>query len=159
MAVPTIRIQRRNQRPVARDGDYVLYWMTANRRMGWNFALQRAVEHCAELGKPLLVFEALRAGYRWASDRLHRFVIDGMADNRRACLAAGVTYHGYVEPIPDAGKGLLAALAERACVVVGDEFPAFFLPRMHDSAAAKVAVAYESVDSNGVLPLRATDKA
>ena len=33
------------------------------------------------LRRPLVVLEALRCGYPWASDRLHRFVLDGMADN------------------------------------------------------------------------------
>ena len=41
-----------------------------------------------ELRRPLLVFEPLRCDYRWASDRLHRFVLDGMAANRAACRRA-----------------------------------------------------------------------
>ena len=40
-----------------------------------------AIEQAAELVKPLVVLEPLRAGYPWASDRMHRFVIDGMADD------------------------------------------------------------------------------
>ena len=39
-----------------------------------------------------------------------------------------MAYFPYVEPTADADKGLLAALASRACVVVTDEFPCFFLP-------------------------------
>ena len=46
-----------------------------------SFALDRAVGWARELGKPLVILEALRVGYPWASDRLHRFVLDGMADN------------------------------------------------------------------------------
>jgi len=42
---------------------------------------------------------------------------------------------------------------------VTDEFPSFFLPRMVRSAAAKVPVHLEHVDSNGLLPLRVADKA
>ena len=55
------------------------------------------------------------------------------------------------------GKGLLEALAERAALVVTDEFPCFFLPRMVAAAARKLAVRLEQVDSNGLLPLRATE--
>ena len=58
--------------------------MIASRRTRWNFAMDRAVEWAAELGKPILVLEALRSDYPWASDRLHRFVIDGMRDNEEA---------------------------------------------------------------------------
>jgi deoxyribodipyrimidine photo-lyase len=135
--------------------------MIAFRRTAWNFALDRAIEWASDLRKPLLVFEPLRIGYRWASDRLHRFVIDGMAENA-AQLARlnnrGVKYFPYVEPTANAGKGLLAALAERACVVVTDDFPAFFLPQMVSAVAARLPVKLERVDSNGLLPLRAADR-
>jgi deoxyribodipyrimidine photo-lyase len=103
-----------------------------------------------------VVFEALRIGYPWASDRLHRFVLDGMADNARTCAGHGVNYYPYLEPAPNAGKGLLRALAENACVVVTDDFPCFFLPRMVASAAKKLPILLEVVDSNGLLPVYAT---
>lgn len=157
--VPPIRIRRANGAPVRPDGQYVLYWMIANRRLRHNFSLDRALEHCEELHKPLLVFEALRADYPRASDRLHRFVLDGMADNARGCAAASIAYFPYVEPRSRAGKGLLAALAVQACVVITDDFPCFFLPEMVKSAATQVPVLVEAVDSNGLLPLRGADRA
>ena len=147
-----------NAQAVSPEGDYVLLWLTSARRPRHNFALDRALEWCEALGKPLLVFEALRCGYRWASDRLHGFVIDGMRDNARAFARPGVTYYPYLEPQAGDGKGLLRELAQRACLVVADEFPCFFLPRMHAAAAAQVDCAFESVDTNGLLPLRATDR-
>lgn len=157
-AVPAIRINKSNAQSVKTDGDYVLYWMISNRRLHFNFALDRALEYCAELRKPLLIFEALRIAYPWASDRLHRFVLDGMTDNARECAERGIRYYPYVEPTPNAGRGLLAALAENACVVVTDDFPCFFLPRMVSGAAKKCPVLMESVDSNGLLPLYATEQ-
>ncbi len=128
--------------------------MIAQRRVSWNFALDRAAAWAGELGKPLLVFEPVRAGYRWASDRLHRFVIDGMGDNRTRLARHGVTYFPYVEPSAGAGRGLLTALAGHAAVVVTDDYPAFMLPRMVASAARQVQVRFEAVDSNGLLPIR-----
>lgn len=133
--------------------------MTASRRLRYNFALDRALEHCAASGKPLLLFEPLRVAYPWASDRLHRFVLDGMADNARRAAPHNALYFPYVEPTPGSGKGLLAALAAHAFVVVTDEFPCFFLPRMLASAARQLSVLLEAVDSNGLLPLRATSAA
>jgi deoxyribodipyrimidine photo-lyase len=156
--VPALRVRAANDRPLRPGGAYVLYWMTAFRRAGWNFALERAVEHAGSLGKPLLVLEALRCDYRWASDRLHAFVLAGMADNGRALERAGVAYLPYVEPSPGAGRGLLAALAARACVVVADDAPVFFLPRALAAAAARLPVRLEAVDSNGLLPLAATER-
>lgn len=155
--VPAIRIRDCNSAPVQAHGSYVLYWMIASRRMSYNFGLDRALEHCRELRKPLVILEPLRTDYQWASDRLHRFLIDGMAANRAACAAHGVIYYPYVEPKVGAGKGLLEALAAEACVVITDEFPCFFLPHMVAAAAAKLKVRLEAVDSNGLLPLRAAD--
>jgi deoxyribodipyrimidine photo-lyase len=158
-AVPLLRIRLANDAGVRADGAFVLYWMVAHRRAGWNFALDRALEWVAELGKPLVVLEALRADYPWASDRLHRFVLDGMADTARRLRDTGVTYYPYVEPMRDAGKGLLHALGEHAAVCVTDDYPAFMLPRMAAAAARQAPVRLEAVDSNGLLPLRAADHA
>ncbi len=155
LAVPALRVRIANDQPLRREGRYVLYWMNAQRRTAWNFALQRAAAHAQALGRPLIVLEALRCDYRWASDRLHAFVLQGMADNRRAFAARGVAYHPYVEPESGAGRGLLAAMAADACVVVTDDFPCFFLPRMLAAAAARLPVLVEAVDSNGLLPLHA----
>jgi deoxyribodipyrimidine photo-lyase len=152
--VPEVRVTALHDAPPRQDGDFVLYWMIASRRATWNFALQRAVEWAREFRKPLVVLEALRCDYPWASDRLHAFVLQGMADNARRFAKVGVTHYAYVEPARDAGKGLLAALAARACAVVTDEFPCFFLPRMVHAAAHEVRVRFEQVDANGLLPLR-----
>ena len=132
--------------------------MTANRRTSWNFALDRALEHARTLGKPLVVLEALRVDYRWACDRFHQFVVDGMRDNQRAFREAGVTYLPYLERRAGDGSGLLAALAECAAVVVTDDFPCFFLPRMVAAAGGRLSVRLEAVDSNGLLPMRALDR-
>ncbi|MEQ9397838.1 MAG: hypothetical protein RJQ04_01595 [Longimicrobiales bacterium] len=153
-----LRLHALNKADVRPDGGYVLYWMVANRRLGWNFALDRAVERARALDRPLVILEALRIGYRWASDRHHRFVLDGMAEHRTVLADSGVTYHPYVEPEEGAGKGLLAALADDACVVVTDVYPAFFLPRMLDAAADALDVRLEAVDSCGLLPLKAAGK-
>ncbi len=115
--------------------------------------LQRKPRADIELQNPLMIFEPLRIGYRWASDRIHRFVIDGMADNAARVADVkhpGALYFRYVEPTADADKCLLAALTERACVVVTNDFPSFFVPRMVAAAASRLPVRLESVDSNGL---------
>lgn len=123
--------------------------MTAQRRLEYNFALQHAVALSRELNRPLLVLEALRCDYPWASARLHRFVLDGMVER------AGQPGHlPYVEPAPGAGRGLLAALAARACAIVTDDYPCFFLPAMLQAAARQCNVPMLAVDSCGLLPIR-----
>jgi len=153
------RIRCVADRAVRPERDFVLYWMTSARRAAFNFSLEHAVGWARELKRPLVVLEALRSGYEWASDRHHTFVVQGMLDNARAFHSRPVTYYPYVEKSDGAGKGLLHALAARACVVVTDEFPTFFLPAMLQAAAAQVDVRLEAVDSNGVVPVRAPDRA
>jgi deoxyribodipyrimidine photo-lyase len=157
-SVPQLRIQKYNGAPVNPEGDFVLYWMIAFRRVNWNFSLQRAAEWAEELNKPLLVLEAIRCGYQWASDRLHRFMLDGMADNARILERSNVLHYPYVEMAHGDGKGLLEALAEKSCVVITDDYPAFFVPRMISAAARRLPVRLEVIDSNGILPMRAADK-
>lgn len=155
-ALSALRLTEGNQQPIRSDGRYVLYWMTAARRTSWNAALQRAVDWAIHLQRPLVIFEPLRAGYRWACDRFHAFVVQGMADNAAACAKAGVTYLPYVEDAPGNGRGLLEHLASAACVVIADDYPCFFLPHMVAHAAGILPVRLETVDGNGLLPLRAT---
>jgi deoxyribodipyrimidine photo-lyase len=157
--VPAARVRPASEAPVRAERGCVLYWMIAHRRVGWNFALDRALEWVRELGKPLVVLEALGAGHPWASDRLHRFVLDGMADTARRLRGTGVAYYPYVEPARGAGAGLLRVLAEHAAVCVTDDFPAFVLPDVVAAAGRALPVRLEAVDSNGLLPLRAADRA
>jgi deoxyribodipyrimidine photo-lyase len=157
--VPSLRLRVVADTPINPNGAFVLHWMIACRRVGWSFALERAIEWVRELDRPLVILEPLRAGYPWASDRLHRFVLDGMADTARRLSGADVTYYPYVEPAPGAGKGLLRALALHAAVCVTDDAPAFVFPGMLAAAGRQVPVRLEAVDGNGLLPLRAADGA
>lgn len=146
-------------RKQARDsGEFVLYWMTANRRLRWNYSLDRALEWCQELNRPLILLEALRVDYPWASLRTHQFVVDGMLEHALTLAGHGIAYHPYVEAHRGEAAGLLEALADRAAVVVTDDFPCFFLPRMVEAAGAKIPTLLEAIDSNGIYPLAATDR-
>src|SRR3569623_968273 len=89
-ATRALRVTAVNAAPVAAKGRYVLYWMIAARRTTWSFALDHAVAVAKQLARPLVVFEPLRAGYPWACDRFHAFVMQGMADNAKRIAASGV---------------------------------------------------------------------
>ena len=159
LPAPPSRVAAANGAPVRARAGYVLYWMTASRRLRSSFALEHAVARAAELGRPLVVLEALRCGGRWASARVARFVLDGMRANEAAARGRPIAYLPYLEPEPGAGRGLLAALAARAALVVADEFPGHFLPAMTAAAARALDVRLETVDGNGLLPLRAAPAA
>ena len=105
--IAELRIRSTNNVEAVASRDYVLYWMIAYRRSRQNFSLQRAVYWAKQLNKPLLILEALRCDYPWASDRLHRFIIEGMQANAAQFARKPVSYYPYIEPEREAGKGLL----------------------------------------------------
>ena len=156
--VPPIRVRALTAAPTRADGQYVLYWMTATRRLERNHALDHAAQLAETLQKPLVIFEAISAGYRWASDRHHQAILDGMLEHERALASKAVCYFPYVESKPGAGSGLLSTLADSACAVITDDSPVFGTPRLLEAAARLKGVRVEAVDSCGLLPLRATDR-
>ena len=152
--VPSARLTDANDAPVRSERAYVLYFMNAARRTESNFALDFAVDVANALDKPLVVLEALRTGYPHASARLHRFVLDGMADNATAGATSRATWLAYVELETNQGKGLVERLAADAAYVVTDDYPCFFLPRMVAALAKRLDVRLVKVDGNGLVPMR-----
>lgn len=157
--IDPLRLEILHPAPVRAAGRYVLYWMVSNRRVGFNPALERAADHARALSRPLLVLDALRIDYPWATARSHRFALDGMADLATRFAHAGVAHYRYVEPAPRAGAGLLAALARDAAVVVTDLSPAFFFPAMRAAALPALPVRVEAVDGVGLLPVGVAGRA
>jgi len=71
---------------------------------------------------------------------------------------SGAFYHPFVERQPSQGKGMLAALSRNACVVVTDDYPCFEIPRWVSSGATQSEVLLEKIDSNGIFPMRSTER-
>jgi deoxyribodipyrimidine photo-lyase len=157
-AAPAIRCRQLNDSPPVESADFILYIMRAFRRTGWNFALQKSVSLAQDLNKPLLIVEPLSCSMPCANDRLHRFTLDGMADNTRRMKSRSACYYPFVERQTGEAQKLLSRLAQKACVVVTDDFPDY-------SATAQQfqniqpQVATIAVDSNGLMPLNAIPQA
>jgi deoxyribodipyrimidine photo-lyase len=158
MPVPDIRIEVCNHHPARSDGRYILYWMNAARRLGWNFALQRAVAWAEKLQRPLLVVETLPCDRPHANLRHHHFALDGMADNARGMAHRSADYYPFVERESGEIAKLLTALGEQACLVVSDLHPLRESVRATQQLADRLPILLERVDSNGILPLQAADR-
>jgi deoxyribodipyrimidine photo-lyase len=157
MAPDDPRLRRLNDRPLARRGDYVLYWMQAFCRAEDNAALDFAIDRANELGVPCLVYESLRPNDPHASDRFHTFVLEGARDVAARLARRGIA-HAFVLPrtAEDAG-GALGRLAARARMVVSDDHP--FVARRNAAAAASAPCTYVVVDDCAVVPLALLTKA
>ncbi len=141
------------------DGRYVLYWMQINRRLHYNYALEYAVGWANKLDKPLLIYEAVRADYPWASERTHHFLLEGMAEHQQELARRKVTYYPYLEDEPGHGKGLMKLLGSKAAIVISDEYPAYIMPQHNAAFERQSSVPFITIDSNGILPLNLTEKA
>lgn len=148
---PRVRIA--NSRPVNPSGRYVLYWMQAYRRLHSNHALDVALKWCRELKKPLVVYEGLKRNYPWANARHHAFMLQGMRDNAAAARKLGISYWPFVENPDQPGHGLVCSLAEQACLLVTDDYPAFIVPAQNRAIGARSPVAVHLVDGNSLVPL------
>jgi len=156
MAVPTLRLVPLNDVPADPHGRFVLYWMTACRRATFNPALDHAINLAVANRRPLLVIEALGTRYRWACDRFHRFVLDGMTDNQRAFASTPATYACWLgRGERDEGAADFASVAQQAVAVVLDDAPAGFQRPLNRALAARCTMQVVAVDGNGVMPLRA----
>jgi deoxyribodipyrimidine photo-lyase len=153
------RIDVLNQCEIASGGEYVLYWMVAARRIHFNPALQRAVELAEELGKPLLVFEAISTRHEFASDRIITFMVQGMVENIRDFESRRIRYIPWVSTPLQSGEGLLQRLALRACAVITDAFPTYHPRFVVESVKSRLNIRFEAVDGNGIFPMASGQKA
>ena len=147
-----------NDKPVNPDGSHIVYWMTSARRARWNYALDHAIELANEHNVPLIVVECLALGHRWANDRIHTFVLQGMIDNRKLFESSPVTYVPYVETKKAQAGGLMKSFSKDAVAVVIDDFPTY-MPRDVAQRAKNLAdCSVQCIDSNGIIPLRAPER-
>ena len=160
MTVPVSRITELNCQPYEAEGEFVLYWLTANARLTHNFALQQAGEWAVRLQKPLLICHALACNDCSASKRHHLFQLQGMADI--AALLADrfphVVYYPFVETTSGQAASLLKALADLACVMVSDNSTLQPQSAWQAQVAQQLKIKMETVDSNGLLPVMAAGK-
>lgn len=147
------RVRTANDRPLNAKGKYVVYWAQMFRRLHSNHALDHALALAAEHGKPLIVYEALKLNYPWASARHHAFILQGMRDNAVAAKKLGIAYWPFVETPSDSGRGLVKKLTKDATCVVTDDYPAFIVPAHNRALADKCSVPVILVDGNSVVPL------
>jgi len=140
------------------DSKYVVYWMISFKRIGYNFALQRAVEWANQLSQPLLILEPLILDYPMSSIRFHKFTLEGMKEVDEQVSDTKAFYYPFVEQSARESEGLLTEISKHASVVITDDYPTYFVPQMTAKASGEINTRYELVDSNGIVPIRLSEK-
>ena len=147
-----------NDRPENRDARYVLYWMQIFKRTTHNHALNFAARMANERKLPLVVYEGLKYYYPWANDRLHTFILEGVAEKRAEFERRGIRYVFYLQRHERDPRDTVARLAKDAALVVTDDFPCFIIPEHNRRISERATVPVYAVDSNGIIPLSAFTK-
>ena len=135
------------------DGEFVLYWMRTSVRGHENPALDAAIELSDSLGAPLFVYHALSERYPYASDRHHRFILEGARDVQAEFAVRGIAYAFHLERPGHRGDHLLT-LAHRAAAVVTESFPWTPIRRWTRRVAEAAEVGMIGVDAACLVPMK-----
>jgi hypothetical protein len=141
-----------------RDERCVLYWTHHALRIDENPALEAAASIASSHGRSLLVCAAVSGAHPLMTDRHAVFFLEGIRDFALELAAVGVPLALSLdaqEPVVE----FVARLAERAAIVVTDDFPAQPSPAWMSALAARIGCPLVAVDGACVVPLGATDRA
>jgi len=152
------RVQLLNDKPANKKARYVLYWMQMAKRTTHNHALNFAIREANERKLPLVVYEGLKYYYPWASDRIHTFILEGVAEKRAAFEKLGIKYVFYLQKDKKSPVQTVAKIAKDAALIVTDDFPCFIIPAHNKAITEKAEIPVFAVDSNGVIPLSRFEK-
>lgn len=147
------RVRQLNEGPPRLPARYVLYWTQMNRRADSNHALAYAAMRANDLGLPLLVYEGLTCTYPYASDRMHAFILGGVAEQQKRIEKMGAGYNFYLRKKSSDANDILYRLAMDAAIVVTDDYPTFVARRHNASVPAKLGIPYFVVDSSCIVPM------
>ena len=108
------RVTKLNNSPPNPKGSYVLYWMQMFKRASHNYALNFAIQMANERQLPLVVYEGLKFYYPWASDRIHTFILEGVAEKQDEFSERGIRYIFYLQRNKRDPRNTVAKLAREA---------------------------------------------
>src|SRR5215204_734135 len=152
------RVVQLNDAEANSNARYVLYWMQMYKRTSHNHALTFAVRKANELDLPLVVYEGLKYYYPWASDRIHKFILEGVEEKRLEFERLGIRYVFYLQKNDRSPKQTVARIANDAAVIVTDDYPCFIIPEHNRGIAERANIPVFAADSNGVIPMAKFEK-
>jgi deoxyribodipyrimidine photo-lyase len=149
------RIQPLSRDEAPREGAYVLYWMQAAQREHHNPALELGIRRANELDQPLLVGLGLMDDYPEANLRHYRFMLQGLADARRALAKRGIKLV-VLRGRPDE---VAMRLGRNASLIVTDRGHTRVQRQWRNRVAEEAGRPVIQVETNLIVPVEAaTDK-
>lgn len=139
------------------QGAFVLVWMRVGVRAHDNPALDAALLAGDALGLPVFVYHALSERYPYASDRHHRFILEGARDVAVELAARGIGTAFHLERPGHRGPHL-RTLAAQAALVVTEDLPVPPLTTWSIRLRDAVDTPVWAVDTACILPMRLVDR-
>jgi photolyase PhrII len=140
------------------DGDFVLCWLHHAFRLDENPALDVASIFAEKSGKPLLIYQAVCEHYRYASDRHHWFMLEGIRDLQARMAHSGLSYVFHLGR-PGHREPHLKTLTRQASLLVTEDFPLDptmpWTERLRSTTPTPIVL----VDSACVVPMLLVGKA
>lgn len=146
------RVRPLNDRPIGRDGAYVLCWLQQALRADDNPVIDAAIRLANAQHLPALVYQGVREDYPHASDRLHHFLLGAGADLATGCRARGVACVQHVDREGSRERGLVHRLGAGAAAIVVEDQPAFVARAQAATVAARAPVAVYAVNAACLVP-------
>jgi len=140
------------------EGEFVLYWLHHAMRAHENPALDVAISLSDRLGLPLVVYQSLPEAYPYASDRHHRFILEGAGDLQQQFQQREIDYCFHLEMKGQPGPHL-PHLAGRAAVVVTEDIPVSPIRDWTQELQGVTTAPLLAVDTACVVPMRLVGKA
>ncbi|NHJ12394.1 MAG: deoxyribodipyrimidine photo-lyase [Candidatus Thorarchaeota archaeon] len=142
------RVRRLNSNSI-QDGDYILYWMQASQRTGYNHALEHAIQLANKYELPLVVYFGLTDRYPEANERSYLFLLEGLVDAKASLTERNVTFAVRQE---NPSSGVLELAKECSLLVVDRDYQR--LQRFwRTHVAASVRCPMIQVESNVIVPV------
>lgn len=146
-----------NGRP-GHDGQFVLYWTHHALRVDENPALDVAMLLAEQLGLPLLVYQGLSEQYRFASDRHHTFILEGVRELESNYAKLGISYAFHLERAADR-RPRLVNFVKASALVVTEDFPLEATREWTERLAQANIAPMVLVDTACVVPSRLVGRA
>jgi predicted NAD/FAD-dependent oxidoreductase len=120
--------------------------------------LDTALYIAALLKLPVLVYQGLGGRHPYNSDRHHTFILEGAREVQQQLQERGISYAFYLGRRPNKPSPL-KSLAQRATLVITEDFPAPPFPQWTRQLARQVDTAVWTVDCACIIPMRLIQRA
>lgn len=139
--------------PRALGAGDVIYWVRTAVRAHENPALDVALHVARQLDRPFWIYHALSERYPFASDRHHRFILEGARDLEAECRRLGFRYAFHLERPGHRGPHL-QTLASSAALIVTEDVPVSPLREWTERLASSSGAPVWAVDAACTFPMR-----